>query len=214
MKKRGEIYEMPDFPTVKYELGYRRTVDKETQIAIIEEVRRIAPEEKTYLGILLLSTYFSIRPSEMRSLKEGNIDTGNGYLYIPADDSKTEYKSIPLIPEDVELFKRFEMSPFPETLFFRHADGRPFGGNHFYRYWKKACRNLGIGGVDLYGGTKHSSARSLRKLHSPEEIQRAMMTKTNKAFERYFKIESEDARMVYQSNRGAVVEFKKVADKD
>ncbi|MDQ5987980.1 MAG: hypothetical protein CSYNP_03730 [Syntrophus sp. SKADARSKE-3] len=27
------------------------------------------------------------------------------------------------------------------------------------------------------------------------------MTKTNKAFERYFKIESEDARMVYSSNR-------------
>ena len=35
------------------------------------------------------------------------------------------------------------------------------------------------------------------------------MTKSNKAFERYFKIESEDARMVYQSNRENVVPFKK-----
>lgn len=104
------------------------------------------------------------------------------------------------------------MSPFPETPFFRHTDGRPFGLNHFYRYWKKACRNLGIEGVDLYGGTKHSSARALRKFHTPEEIQRAMMTTTNKAFERYFKIESEDARTVYQSNRGKLVNFKKASD--
>jgi hypothetical protein len=210
LKRRQEIHDMPEFPTLSYDLGYRRTVDKQTQLAIIEEVRRIAPEEKTYLGILLLSTYFSIHPNEMRLLKEGNIDTGNGYLYIPSDQSKTEYKAIPLIPEDVELFKQFKMSPFPDTPFFRHADGRIFGVNHFYRYWKKACRNLGIEGVDLYGGTKHSSARALRRVHSPEEIQRAMMTKTNRAFERYYKIESEDARMVYQSNRANVIPIKKL----
>jgi hypothetical protein len=35
------------------------------------------------------------------------------------------------------------------------------------------------------------------------------MTKSNKAFERYYKIESEDARMVYQSNRGRVIPMKK-----
>jgi hypothetical protein len=28
-----------------------------------------------------------------------------GYLYIPATDSKTEYKAIPLISEDVEILK-------------------------------------------------------------------------------------------------------------
>ena len=39
-----------------------------------------------------------------------------------------------------------------------------------------------------------------------------MMTTTNKAFERYFKIESEDARTVYQSNRGKLVNFKKASD--
>ena len=212
LKRRQEISEMPDFPTVSYDLGYRRTVDKATQIAILEEVKRIAPEEKTHIGIMLLTTYFSIRPNEMRLLKEGNIDLGNGYLYIPSSDSKTEYKAIPLIPEDVEMFKSFDLSPFPEMPFFRHANGRPFGRNHFYRYWKKACKNLGVEGVDLYGGTKHSSARALRRFHSPEEIQRAMMTKTNKAFERYFRIESEDARMVYQSNRGQVIPLKKTGE--
>jgi ribosomal protein S27AE len=209
LKRRHEINDLPEFPVLSYDLGYRRTVDKQTQVAILEEIRRIAPEEKTYIGIMLLTTYFSIRPNEMRLLKEGNIDTGNGYIYIPSDQSKTEYKAIPLINEDIDLFKSFQMSPFPETPFFRHDDGRIFGVNHFYRYWKKACKNLRIEDVDLYGGTKHSSARALRRIHSPEEIQRAMMTKSNKAFERYYKIESEDARMVYQSNRENVVPFKK-----
>jgi len=35
------------------------------------------------------------------------------------------------------------------------------------------------------------------------------MTKNNNVFERYYKIESEDARMVYQSNRGQVIPMKK-----
>ena|GEM_PF-1798365 len=64
----------------------------------------------------------------------------------------------------------------------------------------------------MYGGAKHSSARALRRIHTPEEIQRAMMTKTNKAFERYYKIESDDARMVYQSNRGLVIPIKKAGE--
>jgi hypothetical protein len=66
---------------------------------------------------------------------------------------------------------------------------------------KKACLNLGIDGVDLYGGTRHSSAMALRQLASPEQIKRSMMTSTNKAFERYFRIESEEVRDVYQLTR-------------
>jgi hypothetical protein len=41
LKKRGEISELPDFPEVSFELGYRRTVDKDTQIQIIQEIERI-----------------------------------------------------------------------------------------------------------------------------------------------------------------------------
>jgi hypothetical protein len=65
----------------------------------------------------------------------------------------------------------------------------------------KACKNLGIEGVDLYGGTRHSSARALRQYCSPEEIRRATMHSTNKAFERYFQMESDDLRQMYESAR-------------
>jgi integrase len=204
LKKRREIPEMPDFPLVEFELGYRRTVSKEIQQQIIEEVRRICPNNRVYLGIKWLATYISVRPGELIKLTEGNIDTGNGYFYIPATDSKTDYKAIPLIPEDVETIKSIETT-FPNMPFFRHIGGiqgvkenEPFGIKYFYKWWIKACRNLGVDGVDLYGGTRHSSVRALREFHSPEEIKRAAMSGTNKAFDRYMgKDTDDDLRSVY-----------------
>ena len=199
---------LPDFPEVTFDLGYRRTVDKETQQAIIEEIGRICPNKKVYLGIKWLGTYISVRPGEMIKLTEGNIDTGNGYLYIPASDSKTEYKSIPLIAEDVDILKTFSLSPFPDMPFFRHTGGvsgckeeQSFGEKYFYKWWKIACSNLGIEGVDLYGGTRHSSVRALRAYHSPEEIKRAAMSETNKAFDRYMGKDTDaDLRSVYRKS--------------
>jgi integrase len=120
MKKRQEISELPDFPEVSFELGYRRTVNKETRQAIIEEVGRICSNRRVYLGIKWLATYISLRPGELIKLTEGNIDTGNGYLYIPASDSKTEYKAIPLIPEDVKILKAIPLT-FTATPFFDTA---------------------------------------------------------------------------------------------
>jgi len=207
MKERQEISELPDFPEVSFELGYRRTINKETQQAIIEEVGRICSNQRVYLGIKWLATYISLRPGELIKLTEGNIDTGNGYLYIPASDSKTEYKAIPLIAEDVEILKAIPLS-FPAMAFFRHgagmkgvADNAPFGSKYFYKWWVKACSNLGIEGVDLYGGTSHSSVRALRRFSSPEEIKGAAMSETNKAFERYMgKDTDDDLRSVYKQS--------------
>jgi integrase len=211
LKKRRDINSVPDFPECPFELGYRRTVDKEMQIRIIEEIRRICPNPRVYLGIKLLATYISVRPGELIKLTEGNIDTGNGYLYIPATDSKTDYKAIPLIPEDVETLRAIPRA-LPAVAFFRHiggikgcAEGSPFGIKYFYKWWVKACANLGIEGVDLYGGTRHSSVRALRKYHSPEEIKRAAMSETNKAFERYMGKDTDaDMRMIYRKSAAVV----------
>ena len=65
----------------------------------------------------------------------------------------------------------------------------------------KACANLGIEGVDLYGGTRHSSVRALRKYRSPEEIKRAAMSETNKAFDRYMGKDTDaDMRSIYRKS--------------
>ena len=80
--------------------------------------------------------------------------------------------------------------------------GRRFGNRYFYKWWKKACKNLGIEGVDLYGGTRHSTVTELREVFSPEEIRRSgTLHTTNKAFDRYLQIKTEDARSVYKITR-------------
>ncbi|MFA5408684.1 MAG: hypothetical protein WC343_07945 [Bacilli bacterium] len=55
----------------------------------------------------------------------------------------------------------------------------------------------------LYGGTRHSSVRALRKFRSPEEIKRASMSETNKAFGRYMGQDTDaDVREVYREAAG------------
>ncbi len=200
---------VPKFPLDTPELGYRKTVDKVQQGKILEEVKRIsAYNPKIWLAIKFLSTYISIRPGEIVTLEEGNIDLGNGYLYFPHPKEK-RYKSVPLTRGDITLLSAYPRAIDPEMRFFRHVkgsgfkEGTPFGQHVLYNWWIKARNNLGIEGVDLYGGTRHSSARALRKTHSPEQIKRATMHSTSKAFERYFKVEGEEIRSVYETASGA-----------
>lgn len=55
-----------------------------------------------------------------------------------------------------------------------------------------------VEGIDLYGGTRHSSAIALREHFSPEQIKKGTMHQTNKAFERYFRVGADDIRDIYK----------------
>jgi hypothetical protein len=143
----------------------------------------------------------------MTRLKEGDVDLGNGYLYFPHPKEK-KFKSVPILPEDRESLRSCVLS-FPAMPFFRHikgikgiAEGQPFGARYFYKWWIRACINLGLKGIDLYGGTRHSSVRALRrgpKPRTPEEIKEAAMSATNKAFERYMgQANDDDILSIYQ----------------
>lgn len=210
MLRRQEIKEIPEFPIVSFVEGYRRTVDKETQRAIIKETKKIAPL-KVYLGIKWLATYFSIRPAEMLNIKEGEIDTGNAQLYFPTPKER-EFKGVPILPEDVEILKSFPLS-FPAMPFFRHDGGiqgtvkdQPYGEKYFYKWWKRACDNLKIEGIDLYGGTTHSTVRALKRFYSPEQIKAASMRKTNKAFKHYLgQAEDDEILSIYKQGSATQV---------
>jgi hypothetical protein len=109
------------------------------------------------------------------------------------------------LPEDVKLLKSFPTALNPELYFFRHSNGERFGEKYFYKWWKRACKNLKIIDVDLYGGTRHSTVRALRKHRTPEEIKLASMHSTNKAFERYFTVSGDDLRDIYADTKGGNV---------
>jgi len=204
--KRQYIPAVPEFPSVDYQLGWRNTIGKETQAAIIEEVQRISygVNPRIWIGIKWLSTYISIRPIEMLNIKEGDIDFSLGVVVVRHTKEGKE-KTVPLLDEDIELIRTLPKG-FPNLYFFRHDRKRKgvhrnkahrFGPTYFYKWWKRACDNLGIKDIDLYGGTRHSTVRALRDRFSPEQIKRATMHSTNVAFERYFQIEMDEAKGVY-----------------
>lgn len=168
---------------------------------------------KVWLAIKWLSTYISIRPGELVQIRRKDINVENCYIYI--HHSKTgETKPVPILDEDVAIIKK--MKPcFPRAYFFHHENGKGglklgqrYGDKYFYKWWKRACKNLDIEGVDLYAGTRHSSAIALREHFSPEQIKQGTMHQTNKAFERYFRVGADDVREIYKKsnkleNRGA-----------
>jgi len=228
VNRREKAFEMPEFPEIEFELGWRRIVSIEIQQAIIDEVKKITWDvnPKIWLGIKLLATYIKIRPDEMRNIKEQDISLESGFIHIPhpKEGSKKQGKYAYLDPEDIELIKAFPRSISPDLYFFRHTSGRSgvkageqFGPNYFKKWWDKACKNLGIQGVDLYGGTKHSTATALGELLTPEQIKRGGTgSATNKAFERYFQPRRTESlkvtsaiRQLRRKNKADVVGFVK-----
>ena len=194
-----EIDKLPKFPVINFQLSWRKTVTKETQQKILDEIYRICPNRKSWLGIKFLMTYVNCRPNEIRNMLEGDIDLDQGMILLK--DTKDRPKYIFLTDEDRQLLKEYPIG-LPHLLFFRNRDGSPFGRNHFYKKWRQACKNLGIEGVDLYAGTRHSSVRALAATRTPEEIRLASMHHTNKAFERYFRVGSDFLREIYGETTG------------
>jgi len=159
---------------------------------------------KIWLGIRWLSIYIAIRPGELLKLREEDIDLNMGALVIPHPKEKRP-KIIKLIPEDLKILRETPRG-LPHLRFFRHNSGisgvgagRPFGDKYLYKWWKKACTNLSVEGVDLYGGTRHSTATALREFYSPEEIRRNGTRHQSKAFDRYLQAQNEDSLKMSQA---------------
>ena len=208
LKKREGI-EPPDMPDIQFTLGWREIIDLETQTAIIDEIERIVPNRRIWIGIKWLATYISIRPHEMRALRERDIDV-NGFLVCrPNTIKEKKPKLVPMLEEDIELYRSMPTAIDDSMFFFRreagrgvHGVGEQIGQRSFYKWWKRACDNLGIKGVDLYGGTRHSSNSALSKHFSLEQLrQHGTMHGTNKAFERYARGEVQPSTDIYSKLR-------------
>lgn len=204
LKSRKKITptDFPEFPTVRYELKYRKTISKETQRAVIDQVRKATYEKnpKVWLAMRWLSVYIALRPEELRNIQEKDIDLDQGVILIPHPKEK-QPKFIPLLPEDLAMLQELPRV-LPDIYFFRHPDngsrlGLRFGRKYLYNQWKKACDEIRIEGVGLYGGTRHSSAIALRHHATPEQIRQATMHSTNKAFERYYRTSSDELLNLY-----------------
>lgn len=194
----------PRMPEVRFTLGWRQIIDMPTQAALLDEIKRIAPF-RIWLGIKWLATYVSIRPNEMRMLRERDVNV-NGFLVCRPETTKEKKpKLVPMLDEDIALVRSLPRG-LPDLFFFRREKGRgvygvgqQIGVTAFYHWWVRACKKLGINGVDLYGGTRHSSATAMAEHFTKEEMrEHGTMHGTNKAFERYFQREAAPSREIYE----------------
>lgn len=217
LNKRERI-PVPEIPEYKFSLGWREIIDLDTQSAIIAEVERIAPF-RIWLGIKWLATYIAIRPAEMRALRERDVNLQGMIVCRPEATKEKKPKLVPMLEEDIELLKGWPEA-LPDVPFFRWPNGKQIDAHAFYRWWKKACANLGIEGVDLYGGTRHSSTTAMAAVFGRDELKRSgTMHGTNKAFERYCQGEAAPSLKIYdqlrrQQRKGEVVQLSSIAAAD
>ncbi len=229
--KRQIIKIIPPFPEINFELGYRTITDPQTQRAIIEKVRDLSEDKnpKIWFGIDLLATYVNLRPGDLLKIKEKDIDLIHGVITIHyPTKAKNKIKTVRLLPDHIEEFKELkeQFPALPELKFFRHHGGipsqkpnTPFGPKYFKVWWDRACEKLGVQGLDLYGGTRHTSTTEIARLAGTQNAREASAHETNKAFDRYCQFQNDTAFKMaglLRKNKtdAEVLEFPKKAGKD
>lgn len=197
---------IPEFPDVKYTLGWREIITLDIQSQLLNKLDEIAPF-RVALAIRWLATYIAIRPVEMRNLREEDVNVGGLLVVRPATAKERKPKLVPMLEEDIALVRSLPKVLNKKLPFFRHEGtssgtaqaGDPLSHNVLWRWWKRACAALEIEGVDLYGGTRHSSATALGEHFGKDELrQNGTMHGTNKAFERYVRGEAKPQRAITQ----------------
>jgi hypothetical protein len=203
--KRGKqvltLAEFPDFPEISYDLGTRKITNWETQEKVISKVREISYHinPKIWLGIDMLATYTKIRPDDLRRVTESSLDDDGLLTIIYPTKLKNKFKTLRLHQDHIDEWRSLQ-EKYPALLgayFFRHTKGIPgctenerFGDKYFYKWWSKAAAMIGLEGVPLYPGTKHTTATETAKLLGSKKAEEASGL-TNKAFKRYCQVEND-----------------------
>lgn len=222
-RKRGvlKLSDFPEFPEIKYELGYRKVTTWETQSKVIDQInKKHVLNPKAGLAIEILAHYPKLRPDDIRRLIEGDYDQEHGTLvFTNPTKLKNKFKVVRLIPELKERLNEIVNAypGLPHIPLFRHSPDaqtpeKPFGKNFLYKIWKNACKEIGLEGVSIYPGTKHTTTTEFAKRAGTEKAKQATGL-TNKAFERYCLSEDETAfemaEIRSQKSTGKVIDFKK-----
>ena len=76
------LAQLPKFPKIDVQLGFRKLVDIETREKIIDKLKEMtyARNPKIWFAVDLLCTYNNLRPGDLRRLKEGDIDLEYGVV--------------------------------------------------------------------------------------------------------------------------------------
>ncbi len=219
------LVDLPKMPKIEFELGFRKIIDIETREKIVDRFKERTYEKnpKLWLAIDILCAYNNLRPGDLPRLKEGDIDLEYGVLTFWRP-TKSKRKKTPkvirirMLDYHIEEFQTLkkQFPATPETIFFRHTakSGKkpdtPLSENYLYKQWKKACADLGIYDLDLYGGTRHSTTTAIAKELGKERAMKFSGHHTDKAFDRYCQIVDEDtfdSAQIMAKMRGKILDM-------
>jgi integrase len=156
-KRRGDINKLPEFP--KIEVG-----EPDTRWLLPEDTMRIigaipCPVRRAFFIFL---AEMGCRPGEARALRWEKVDFRKGMVKIAAGmDGEifrptTKEKDARELPMSESVMEALESLPRSLNGFVFTYRGRPFTHKLIDRTWRKACKEVGIEGITLYQGTKHS----------------------------------------------------------
>ncbi len=177
---------------------------------------------KIWFGIYLLATYVNLRPGDLLKIREKDINAAYGLITIHyPTKSKNKLKTVRLLQEHIDYFAEIKQrfTAVPELKFFRHHCGiksmkvnAPFGPKYFKVWWDRACNELGVEDLDLYGGTRHTSTTEIARRAGTQSAREASDHETNKAFDRYCQFQNDTAfKMVelLKKDSAEILEFPK-----
>lgn len=159
------ISDMPVFPKYEIEEKLIPWIDRATQQNIMQHI----PDADKPVFRFMMAT--GLRPSETMALKWKDVDREAGCIHIRAGISVGAYREItktkkqwdtPITRAVKGILDELKRNLCTEHLFW-YVDSK---GRFYKRYgekklravWNKACFESGVGGVNLYAGTRHSFA--------------------------------------------------------
>ena len=195
---REYISGIPKFPKLSRQMGMRKIMSKKDQTRVVQEIHDIYmdSEPRVCIGIELLATYPKIRPGELLQVQEKHIDSMGGWLKIPNPKESHDPKIIKLIDRHLVMLRVY-LKGEPERYLLSFENGHQFGRDYLYLAWQKACSNLGIEGVSLYPGTKHTTATYLAKKY-PYKLVKEAAGVNSAAMERYINFQETDVLPLYE----------------
>lgn len=199
-------YKLPKFPWPQPDEHVPNTISWELQTKIIEAI----PEEKQ--GIFWAMAECLVRPGEARVLR---VRDWQGWDLVVARAAKTKRlgglvrglkarnaKKVPIqawslgdwLHRHVSNERRLKD---PDGPLFVNPDGEGgwFVDTTMRRIWKKACAQVGVSGVNMYEGTKHSSATHLKAQGADDRLLAKLMGHRDlKSVEKYARLDAEAIR--------------------
>ena len=204
LKRRNEIGDVPEFPTVPADEYAPTIISTEVQFTVLETI----PWERRGA---FLACRLGIRPSEVRPLDVTDLDgsrlmitkgTKGPNASAPVRGTKTRKPRPVYVDEPLRKWIEWRLESltaaeriggnvplFPNPTA-RNAEKR-WLSNALREEWNRACAKLGIT-VKMYEGTKHSSASAAVRSGKPlEVVQAALGHADRRSTERYAKLDDQ-----------------------